>query len=114
MCVIVSAHVCLFACECIGVCGSYFINVFLSHLVVEKEGDVSECVCVCVSVCLLFRKHHVFCSECMQMMCTHSHLKTEIASMSFCGVRGGKKKKRGGEMCVFSNSPPPPPPCPLQ
>lgn len=48
------------------------------------------------------------------MMCTHSHLKTEIASMSFCGVRGGKKKK-GGEMCVFSNSPPPPPPpCPLQ
>lgn len=52
MCVIVSAHVCLFACECIGVCGSYFINVFLSHLVVEKEGDASECVCVCVSVCV--------------------------------------------------------------
>ncbi len=36
-CAIVSVHVCLFACECIGVCGSYFINVFSSHLLAAER-----------------------------------------------------------------------------
>lgn len=76
-CVWLWVHMCLFACECIGVCRSYFINVFLSHLL-QQRGKGEECVFVCqrvhgLSVLMLFRKHHVFCSEArvcarMQMM----------------------------------------------
>lgn len=63
MCVIVSVHVCLFACVCIGVCGSYFINVFLSHLLRQRgngeEGE-GECVCMCVHGPSVFERVYAF------------------------------------------------------
>lgn len=88
--VIVRAHACLFACLHIGVCRSYFLNVFLSCPLRQRgngeEGE--ECVFVCrvqkcVCVFLLFRKHVFFCSERMEEgMCCFFHM--QMMSMRVC------------------------------
>lgn len=49
---IVSVRVCLFACLYIGVCRSYFLNVFVSCVLQQLgNGEEGDGVCLCVFLC---------------------------------------------------------------